>query len=431
MRVNVNKQGDKQMKRREFFTLSGAVALGAAAGCTRNPQSSGGRSESMGNGLNLQSLRDQYREALFGQYLPNISEFVYDHENGGFMCTVDIRTGELLDEIKRTWFEGRGMWSYAYLYNHLEQNPEYLEIARKSKDFIMRHRPEGDRFWVHSYNRQGEPNSTEESDIYGSLFVAEGLAEYAKASGEEEYFDIAKSITLNALSRYDEPDYQHRDGVPGRRYLGHWMVFLIGTTHMLQIQDDPELKEISDRSIDAIMNSHMNSDYQLLNEYLNHDMSLPKEESQYAYLGHGTETLWMVMYEALRRGDQELLEQAAAHFKRHATVAQDAVYGGYFRSLNHVGDHDLTVDKVLWLQEEVLIGTLLMVEHLDDDWARRTFQKTHDYVMETYARPGYKFWIPNGDRTLQEYNSRRAENYHHPRHLMLNLLSIERMLNRA
>jgi len=403
----------------------------AGTACTRSPQVSPGQAGSAVAGIDLPGLRAMYRRELFDRYLPAIEEHVFDHEYGGFMCSVDIRTGERLAEVKRTWFEGRGMWAYAFLYNNLEADPRYLEFARKSKDFVLRHLPEDDQFFVLSYNRQGEPVSREPADIYGDLFVAEGLAEYSKASGEEEYYELAKRLVRKCLNRYDEPVYQFRDQPAGRRFLGHWMVFLIGSTHMLMIKEDPEIKAIADRSIDAILNDHMNSNYRLLNEYLAHDMSLPEEVEQFAYLGHAIETLWMVMYEAVRRGDRTLLERAASHFRRHVTVAEDVVYGGYFRSLDHVDNHEWTVDKVLWLQEEVLIGSLLMVEHLNDEWAAEVFRKTNDYVLETYARPGYKFWIPNGDRTLTEYNSSRAENYHHPRHLMLNLLSVERMLERG
>ncbi|MEX2573180.1 MAG: hypothetical protein WD317_02745 [Balneolaceae bacterium] len=41
------------------------------------------------------------------------------------------------------------------------------------------------------------------------------------------------------------------------------------------------------------------------------------------------------------------------------------------------------------------------------------------------------FWIDYGDRKVSDYRATRAENYHHPRYLMLNLLSLERMISRG
>ena len=81
--------------------------------------------------LNLKKLRQSYMEALFGKFLPNMDSLVVDHELGGFMCSVDISTGKQASSKKSAWYEGRGMWTYAFLYNNLEKNPKYLEVARK------------------------------------------------------------------------------------------------------------------------------------------------------------------------------------------------------------------------------------------------------------------------------------------------------------
>jgi len=31
------------------------------------------------------------------------------------------------------------MWVYSYLYNHFGKNPQYLEVARKIKEFVVTH----------------------------------------------------------------------------------------------------------------------------------------------------------------------------------------------------------------------------------------------------------------------------------------------------
>jgi hypothetical protein len=89
------------------------------------------------------------------------------------------------------------------------------------------------------------------------------------------------------------------------------------------------------------------------------------------------------------------------------------------------------VDKVLWAQEEVLIGTLCLVEHTGAPWAREMFGKMFTYVREKYPlqRHGYPLWINSADRKVTfQPHATRVENYHHPRHLMLNLLSLDRMI---
>jgi len=384
--------------------------------------------------LNLKQLRERYREALFGKFLPNMDALVIDHELGGFMCAVDLVSRKLTSTNKLAWFEGRGIWTYAFLYNNFEKNPRYLEIARKSKDFILKLLPEDGSFYSATFSKEGKPLSEGEGDIYGNLFVAEGLAEYANASGEVQYFDKAKQIVLRAVARYDRPDFQYdyvaEKKVEGPRILGHWMILLSVTTQMLKQREDPELGALAERSVEAIMEYHLNPDYKLLNEALAHDLSpLPDAvASQYGDIGHGCETLAFVMNYAVFRQDAGLYHWASEAFRRHVTVARDDVYGGHFHVLNDVASNIWTLNKVRWLEEEILIGAMIMIEHTGDPWAVNCYAETEAYIREKFVRPEYAFVIDRGDRKLEEHTTVRAEHYHHPRQLMTGIMAIDRIL---
>jgi mannose/cellobiose epimerase-like protein (N-acyl-D-glucosamine 2-epimerase family) len=367
-----------------------------------------------------------------------MDKFVIDHKLGGFMTSVDITNGNQVNSNKTAWFEGRGMWTYSFLYNNIEKNPEYLEIARKSKDFILKHLPKDDKFITSSYSKDGNSLSGP-GDIYSSLFVAEGLAEFAKATNDKQYFKMAKMLILSCLDRYDSPDYDYyvaylnsdAPKIPGPRVLGHWMVFLRAATQILENGPDAEMEKLADRCLDACLNHHLNPKYNLFNEVLNHDFSRPDNSyKDFAYTGHGIEMCWMLHFEAARRKDKKLFDRITEVFKRHVNVAHDDVYGGYFRSLDHVDNNVWKVDKVLWLQEEVLIGSMFIAEHTGDEWAKMLFNETLEYVRKSFAKPGNLFWASAGDRFMKEYAKTRAEHYHHPRHLMLNLLSLKRMIKR-
>ena len=433
------------MERRQFLSNAVVAGLGTMSlpGCNavksdhRIANGSFAFSDSTRERM-LAGFREKYRSDLFDKFLPNMDRFVVDHQYGGFNTAVDIQTGKQLGTNKSAWFEGRGLWTYSFLYNHLEKNPKYLEIAKRSKDLILKLKPADNSFWPSSFSREGQALGGA-GDIYSGLFVAEGLAEYAKASGESEYGDLAKKIVMACLARYDSPDYEYyvtylnpgAPKVPAPRVVGHWMVFLRAATQMLENSPDPDTLKLADRCMDALLNHHLNTEYQLFNEVLNHDFSRPENQfGDFAYTGHGIETCWMMMFEAARRKDVELLNRTAEVFKRHVTVAHDQVYGGYFRSLDSVANNIWKVDKVLWLQEEVLIGTLFLAEHTGDTWAQNCFTETLAYVQKSFDRPGYLFWPAGGDRVLQVVQKNRAEHYHHPRHLMLNLLALNRMIER-
>ena len=387
--------------------------------------------------LNIEQLQQEYREALFDKFLPNMDEYVIDHELGGFMCSVNILTRELASTNKKTWFEGRGIWVYSFLYNHFEKDPHYLEIARKSKDFILKLLPGDDRFYFSEYSKEGKPLSNVEGDIYGNLFVAEGLAEYSKASGEKQYFDQAKKIILKAIKRYDSPDfyypYKSKSLEKGPRILGHWMIFLSLATQMLRQEPDAEMEALAERCVDAIMKHHLNPEYGLLNEALDHNLEPLSDEvaTQFGDIGHGCETLAFVMNYAVLKKNANLFKESSEAFKKHVEVAKDRVYGGYFLTMPNVDENVYELRKMQWLPEEVLLGALTMIEHADDEWALNTFVETEAYLREKFMRPEYAFSIDSGDRKLEEYSLIRAEHYHYPRQLMVSLLSFERMISRG
>ena len=384
--------------------------------------------------LNIELLQRKYNQALFDRFMPNMDKYVIDHELGGFMCSVNIVTGELVSTNKKTWFEGRGIWVYSFLYNHFEKNPHYLEVARKSKDFILKLLPVDDRFYFADYSKEGKPLAEAEGDIYGNLFVAEGLAEYSKASGEKQYFDLAKEIVLKALERYDRPDFHYsyhaKSLERGPRILGHWMIFLSLATQMIRQMPDVELEALAERCVKAIMKYHLNAEYGLLNEALDHKLKPLSDivANQFGDIGHGCETLAFVMNYAVLKKDAKLFKESSEAFKRHVEVAKDKVYGGYFLTMPNVNENLYELRKMQWLPEEILLGTLTLIEHTGDEWALNTFIETETYLREKFMRPEYAFSIDSGERKLEHFSPIRAEHYHYPRQLMVSLLAFERMI---
>jgi mannose/cellobiose epimerase-like protein (N-acyl-D-glucosamine 2-epimerase family) len=398
-------------------------------------------------GLSLAQLRDKYRAYLFEDFLPFMDKRVIDREYGGFMCNTDHQ-GQRANDKKSSWYEGRGIWVYAFLYNNLAKEEKYLAVARKSLEFILKTKPAGEEsLWPKELSREGKPLASAEGDIYGDLFIAEGLAEYSKATGERKYWDLAKQLLFKCIRLYDRPDYRPNIGqtylgpdarpFPGARIQGVWMVLIRLATQMLEMRADAEIEQVARRSVDAVINHHYNPEFGLNNELLNHDLSRPDNEyAQLVYTGHSIETLWMLLYEAARIGDRKLFETTTERFRRHIEVAWDDVYGGVFRNLMNVERNLWTLDKVLWAQEEVLIGTMFVIEHSGAQWARDWFAKTWSYVQEKFPlkKQGSPIWMYAGNRKVEfeEFKTRpkRVEHFHHPRHLMLNLLSLERMIKR-
>ena len=148
------------MKRRAFLTATAGAAAAAAGaswkGLGAAPQAAPRTTFEDGSlgGLPLVKLRDRYRME-FDEFLDFFDRHVVDREHGGFTCSVN-HDGTPINTNKTAWFEGRGIWCYSFMFNHgLAREDKYLDCARRSVDFIMKHRPAGGGYWPAAYSREG------------------------------------------------------------------------------------------------------------------------------------------------------------------------------------------------------------------------------------------------------------------------------------
>lgn len=437
----------RNFTRRDFIRRNsvagfGVVALGSLSGFAPEPAHAEIESEKPTKikslaGMDLQKLHNRYSNELFNRFLPSMEKLSVDNEYGGFICDVDISAGKVINYTKRTWYQGRGIWVYSFLYNNFKKDSRYLEIARKAVDFVSKlQRTEG-KFLDLNYSREGNKMS-DPGDIYGDLFIAEGLAEFSKATGDKSYLKHAKEMIFYCLERYDRADYVYdityapgRPKIEGPRNLGHWMIFLSLSSQILSQGHDDDLKKLADRCIDAIMLCHMNREFNILNEMVNHDFSLPKNEyADFAVIGHGIETLAFVMAEAVRRKDAELFKQSEAAFKRHVEVAADKLYGGHFEVLYNANTYSWAPSKSAWCQQEVSIGSLISLEHTGQKWAEQCFNEGDAYMMEKMLTSQFAFWTFGGGRKVDTPSFKTVEHYHTPRYLMRNMLALQRIIKR-
>ncbi|MHB8654831.1 MAG: AGE family epimerase/isomerase [Terriglobia bacterium] len=436
------------MKRRTFM---GGAAMGSLAGFPFfDVAGKTDSTEALGKfpklaGMPLDQLRARYHQDLFTDFLPLMDHYVIDRRLGGFQCELN-EDGTHPDDTKNIVFQGRGIWVYSFLYNHFGKSPGHLEVARQAVELIMKSAPSGkDEMWPAKISREGQPLGLRSATIGGDISIAEGLGEYSKATGENQYWDMAKKIVLKCVRAYGRPDYSP-DVVaqyggpppikfPGARTQGAAMILIGAVNSMLEMRQDAELEAIMGDCVRAIMEKHFNPEFRLNNELLNHDYSRPDNDlAQFVYPGHCIETFALLLLEALRNKNRALFQTAAERFRRHAEVALDEVYGGAFRCLNNVDANQWVLNKALWVQEELLNACLFVIETTGAEWAWQLYGKIYDHVHSRYylKRWGYTFWISGGDRKVTvQPNLTRVEHYHHPRHLMYALLGLDRMIRRG
>lgn len=441
------------MKRREF--LAGAIlAAGSPVACQNLPQLSsnlpecGRDKEEAGErlgGFTLPQLRDLYHRDLFGDWLPFIQRYVIDPEYGGFLCNTDF-DGTHVNSEKDPLFEGRGIWVYSYLYTHFGKDARYLDVARRSVELLSRSEPPEGAFWCTSIHRDGTPAGPPAAVIPTDLGIAEGFAAYAQATGQQQFLDKARRLLGKCLEAYERSNYNSGVGrtyfgaaapeMPGARIMGSWMILLRTTAQIMEIDRDAKLDALARRCANAILQHHYNPEFQLNNELLSHDFSRPASPyDQLCNLGNTLEVTWMLLDEAKRQRDDAMFQLCAARLRRHGQVAWDPVYRGVFHTCLNVEQNLYQLNKLLWAQEETLIDTLYIYQRCRPSWAADMFSRMYTYVRQKYPLSSHAspLWMYASDRkaSFEGFTRlrKRVENYHHPRHLMLNLRRLEEMIS--
>lgn len=398
-------------------------------------------------GMTLTELRNDYRNRIFEQYLPYWDKGGTDTKYGGFMCEL-YDDGSVENDEKYIWYQGRGIWVYSFLYNNFGGDKMFLKIANKSRDFLIKNMYLGDGKWRLSVNRQGKSvESTvgqgSNKDIYGALFSAAGLIELYKATHIEEDLEIAKESIWSSVKAYESMEYE---GVTvaglnqkGFRTQGHSFVIIWTLTNLLSFHKDKKLEKLQSEHVDHIMNHFWNPEYGIVNENLFHDYSrIPGYES-FMFPGHSLETLWIVLYEAIRIKDKKLFRTLKNRIRRLIEMNWDYIFEGMgteeysvfsFKGKCMGPAFDL---KVMWAQTELLIATLSIFELTGETWAKEWYERGREYCLRTMADTGHGVWRQAVDRFGNDkkrpgISIYRKDNFHQIRYQMMNLLSIERML---
>jgi len=141
----------------------------------------------------LEKLKSQVLQELTGNILPFWINKAVDKEHGGYYGQIN-GYGEVVERAEKGGIvNARILWTFSAAYNHLK-NQEYLKYATLSKDYILKHFFDihhGGVYWKITFD--GNPCDTKKQ-IYCQAFYIYALAEYYRATGDEQCLDKAISL---------------------------------------------------------------------------------------------------------------------------------------------------------------------------------------------------------------------------------------------
>lgn len=347
-------------------------------------------------------LANTYRTTLLDNVIPFWLRHGLDREHGGYLTALD-RDGSVLDTDKSIWFQGRGAWMFATLYNSVEKNPEWLAAAASGIEFLRKYGAAQSGKLYFTVTRDGRPLRMRRY-VYSESFAAMANAVYAKAANDcraaedaIRYFDtyLDYSFTPDRMSTKVEPTTRPAKGVGS-------LMFCLLTAQELREQlgevcvRGRSCTEWIDWSIVEIERDFLKPEHEVLMESVGLDGTLLDHfDGRQLNPGHAIECAWFVMHEGKLRGDQRLVRLGLTILDWMWKRGWDDEFGGlyYFRDLRGLPVQDYWHDmKFWWPHCEAIIATLLAWTLTGDEKYARWHRLVHDWSFHHFPDPEFGEW---------------------------------------
>ena len=229
-----------------------------------------------------------YKNTLLNDVLPFWEKNSLDATNGGYFTCLD-QQGKVYDTDKFVWLQARQVWTFSMLYNQVAQKDSWLRMAKSGADFLKKNGHDSEGNFYFSLTEEGKP-LVQPYNIFSDCFAAMAFAQYAKASGNEEYQTLAKNTYNNILSRKENPKGKYEKGT-GERSLKNFALPMILSNLVVELDGILEPKEINrtlDFSVNEVMKVFLQKDSGLIYENVQQDGSLHNSfDGRLINPGHG------------------------------------------------------------------------------------------------------------------------------------------------
>jgi N-acylglucosamine 2-epimerase len=349
--------------------------------------------------VNAKELARQYKGELLDNVLPFWIDKSQDHEYGGYFTCLD-RVGNVFDTDKFIWLQGREVWMFSMLYNKVDRNPEWLECARQGGEFLKKYGHDGSFNWYFSLNREGKP-LIEPYNIFSYTFATMAFGQLSKATGSQEYADIAKKTFDIILSKTDNPKGKWNKAYSGTRDLKNFALPMILCNLALEIEhllDEGFMQKTIDTCIHEVMDVFYRPELGLIVENVTSDTEELSDsfEGRLINPGHAIEAMWFIMDLGQRLKRPDLIEKAASIAVKMVEYGWDEQYGGIFYykdRLNHPTQQLEWDQKLWWVHIETLISMLKGYQLTGSEDCLKWFEKVHEYTWSHFKDEQYPEWF--------------------------------------
>ena len=338
-----------------------------------------------------------YKKTLLDDVIPFWENNSLDLENGGYFSCLD-QNGKVFDTDKFIWLQGRQAWTFSILYNEVDKNPKWLEIARSGIDFIRKYGMDREGNFYFSVTKEGQP-LVRPYNIFSDCFAAMAFAQYAKATGDQEIASLAKRTYYNILRKKDDPKGIYDKNTDIRPLKGFSLPMILSNLvlELEDVLDKEEIERTIDFSVQEVMEVFLQKDSGLIYEFVMPDGSLSDSfNGRLLNPGHGIEAMWFMIDIGARRRDRNLIEKATGTILNILEYSWDRKYGGIYYFMDAMGKPPQQLEwdqKLWWVHLESLVALAKAYEHTGNENIRAWYKKVHDYAWSHFPDPDNGEWF--------------------------------------
>jgi N-acylglucosamine 2-epimerase len=347
--------------------------------------------------MDFKQLAQQYKITLLEDVIPFWERHSLDREYGGYFTCLS-RDGSVFDTDKFIWLQGRQVWTFAMLYNQVDKQQAWLDIARHGAYFLRKHGMDIKGNWYFALDRTGNP-LVQPYNIFSDCFSAMAFAQYALASGDDSAADLAQRTFANILKRESNPKGTYNKQVTWKRSLKGFALPMILCNLTLELESllSPEMVETQiDRVIHEVMEVFLDPESLLISESVAPSGErVDSFEGRLLNPGHAIEAMWFMMEVGQRRGDQKLIERATDVVLATLDFGWDTEFGGIFYFLDRKGHPTQQLEwdqKLWWVHLETLIALAMSFALTGRTECLAWYQRVHEYTWEHFPDPEFGEW---------------------------------------
>lgn len=341
------------------------------------------------NTENLKHLFNFYQSQLLNDTVPFWFPRSFDHEYGGYLLMRDA-DGNLIDDDKAVWIQGRATWLLATLYNTVEQKQEWLAGAKLGYEFLNKYCFDKDGQMFFHVTRDGQA-IRKRRYYFSETFYVIAAAAYAKASGDEQAAENARRVFGECLA-YANGDKKLTPKFAGTRPtkgIGVPMIMMNTAQQLRETIGDPRCDEYISKWISEIETYFVKDDIQCVMEQVAPDGSIIDHiDGRTLNPGHAIEGAWFILHEAkYRNNDPHLIQLGCKMLDYMWERGWDKEHGGilYFRDVYNKPVQEYWQDmKFWWPHNETIIATLLAYLMTGEEKYAKWHQMVNNYAYQKF-----------------------------------------------